>query len=238
MILDESSHDSHCFAAKCGIGGRKEREVSSGQTGQILGEAGSEPNRTLDTTVEAHSSPTGEAKSVEPFGLAARGTTAEGRFHSYHSCQLEQIGADEITSSASLVEGLQSPKQKQEETVRVLVFLGNRIDSFNHRPRRHDPLQIEAHMGEGLYDRGLGDGVELAPLVNHQVDVGERLQTATEAALGLAHSLGNCPQLPAIGAEQDHDSVGLAKWIRAKNDSLVGADGHCCPTVTNHRPPT
>jgi hypothetical protein len=55
----------------------------------------------------------------------------------------------------------------------------------------------------------LGDGVEVAPLVQLQVDVAERLQPAAEPAAGTTHPLGDRTDLAAPLGEQVHDPVGL-----------------------------
>ncbi len=48
-------------------------------------------------------------------------------------------------------------------------------------------------MGKGIDNRHLGDGVELATLIEDHVDMGERFKTATKPAFRLPHSLGDGP---------------------------------------------
>ena len=64
----------------------------------------------------------------------------------------------------------------------------------------------------GVDERGARDGLELAaPLVEDELDMGERLQPRAEPRLGLAHALGDRPHAPPVLRVDVEDAVGLAE---------------------------
>ena len=76
---------------------------------------------------------------------------------------------------------------------------------------------------------GPGDRLELAAaLVQHQLDVAERLEPRTEARLRLAHALGHRSDPPAVERVEVEHAIRLAETERAQHHrlGLVGAAGH------------
>ena len=64
----------------------------------------------------------------------------------------------------------------------------------------------------------------------------ERLETPSESALGLAHPLGDGPDLPVVRAEQHDHTVGFPEWIRAEDYPLVVDYRHEVDRVSAERP--
>jgi hypothetical protein len=116
--------------------------------------------------------------------------------------------------------------QQQEEPHRRLALLGDDVDHLDHRPGDEHRVEVVAEGMERLDERHLGDRVQVAPLVQQQVDVAERLEPAPEPALGAPDPLGHGAQLAVVGAEQDHDPVGLPERVAAQHDSLVTPETH------------
>ncbi len=120
----------------------------------------------------------------------------------------------------------QPPLQKQEGAHRRFVLLGDGIGDLDHGPRGEHPIQIGPQPGMGLDHRNLGDRVEVAPLVEHEVDMGEGLEPPPETALRLAHPFGHRPDLAGVGTEENDHPVGLPKGEPAEDDPLVAAQAH------------
>ena len=116
--------------------------------------------------------------------------------------------------------------EQQEQALAGLALLGDRIDDLDHRARGEDTIEVVAQVGERVDDRHLGDGVEVRALVQHDVDVGERLEAPTEAALGLPHALRDGADLAVVGAEDHDDAMGLPERVAAQHDALVTPKCH------------
>ena len=74
-----------------------------------------------------------------------------------------------------------------------------------------------------------GDRLELpAALVQHQLDVTERLEPRAEARLRLAHALRDRADTPAVERVEVEHAVRLAETEGAQHDrlGLVGPAGH------------
>jgi hypothetical protein len=77
--------------------------------------------------------------------------------------------------------------------------------------------------------RHLGDRVKVPPLVEDEIDMGERFETSAEPALCLANPFGDGPDLPVVGTEQHHNPVGLPERVGAQDDALVVTNAHDAP---------
>ena len=90
------------------------------------------------------------------------------------------------------------------------------------------PVAVDAPALVGAQKVGAADGAELpSPLVEHELDVAERLQPRAEARLRLAHALGYRAHPPALQGVEVEDAVRLGKANRAQNDSLgLEGSGH------------
>ena len=100
-------------------------------------------------------------------------------------------------------------------------FLGDGIDRLDHGSTRQHTVEIVADVRVGLDNRDLGDGVEVATLIEQHVDMRERFQSAPEPTLGLPHPLGHRSHLAPVGTEEHHDLVGLSERVSAQHDALV-----------------
>src|SRR5690606_15944704 len=72
----------------------------------------------------------------------------------------------------------------------------------------------------------LGDDVEIAPRVQLNVDVRERLQPRPELAPGTTHSLGHRADHAVLAGEQSHDPVGLAELVLAQHHRSIPVQPH------------
>lgn len=107
-----------------------------------------------------------------------------------------------------------------------LILLCYRVDGAQHRSCHSDPLEIGSHVCKCLDDGHLRDGVQIPALVQHQVDMRQRLETPAKPALRLAYPLGDRSQLAVIRGNDDDDAIGFPEGVAAKDDALVVADGH------------
>ena len=112
----------------------------------------------------------------------------------------------------NVVERLEKPRQRREGLL-VRLLLG---EEAQHRlePDHPDlqPIRVGADPVVGVDERGTGDGLELAaPLVEHELDVGERLEARAEPRLGLADALGDRPDASPVLGVDVQDAVGFAE---------------------------
>ena len=112
VVFDESAGYPHRLAAQGRVGGWKKGKVRRGETGQVAGEAGSKPHRTLGTAVNAYCPPTGEAEPIEPLLPTTGRATAESRRHPDYSGQFEKEGADQIATAAPAIKGLETAEEE------------------------------------------------------------------------------------------------------------------------------
>ena len=95
----------------------------------------------------------------------------------------------------------------------------------------HHPVVVLAQGPERGDDLGLGDDVELAPPVQRQVDMAERLQAAAEARLGLAFAVDEDPahlgeelRVPRMHAHlRDHLQQTLTPLVNPRTRERVEA---------------
>ena len=72
----------------------------------------------------------------------------------------------------------------------------------------------------------LGDDVERASNVQHQVDVRERLEPGAEPGLGAADALGHGPDPPAAPAQDGNDPVRLAQLVGPQHNPVIPVKLH------------
>lgn len=248
MELDESSGHPHCFPGHDRVSRWQHGKIGSRQPGQICREAGTQANRPLEPTIRTDDSPTGKAETIKSVGATAGSAPGEGRGHPDNTGQLQEKGAHQIVTATSGVECLQPALQEEEEPGRVLALLGNGIDGFDHGACRHHPVKVRTEKWEGLDHGDLSDGVEIAALINDQVDVRERFEATTEPAFGLPDPFGHGPKLAPIRAQENNNSISLPERVGPKHDSLIrtnhGSNGSDYPrprvdlAVQQPKPPT
>src|SRR2546425_1114742 len=89
-----------------------------------------------------------------------------------------------------------------------------------------EAVEVLANGAELLDRLGLGDDVELAPLVQEKRDMAYGLQPGAELALGLAHALGDGAHLSPARREQGDDPVGLPQPDRAEHNPRLAVQAH------------
>ena len=98
---------------------------------------------------------------------------------------------------------------------------------LQHRHRPRQAVEVVADGSEVIDRLRLVDDVQLAAaLVELQLQVGGRLETGAEAALGLADALGDGPHLAVARREDADDPIGLAELVRPEHDPLVPVQAH------------
>jgi hypothetical protein len=125
-----------------------------------------------------------------------------------------------------LVEPVEEAREGRERPV-VRLLLG---EEAQHRlgadqPHR-EPVRILARFVMRRAQVRPRHGLQLAgALVEHQLDVRERLEPAAEARLRPPHALGDCADAAAVGRVRVQHPVGLAEPERAEDDRFrpVGA---------------
>ena len=104
--------------------------------------------------------------------------------------------------------------------------MGHLVDRFDKGDGVSEQVEILPQPRIVLDRLGLGDHVELPTLVEQEAGPVGRLQPGPEPALGLAHTLGDRPDLPAARGHQHHYPVGLAQLVGAQHDPLVPVEAH------------
>ena len=123
----------------------------------------------------------------------------------------------------------QRPQRADQHLVQAgvgLAFLGDLVDHLEQSHGVGHPVEVFPDRAEMVDRFHLGDHVELPPLVHQHADVGERLEPATDAALGLADALGDCPDLAVTGRRQHDDAIGLPQLPGPQDHPLVAIETH------------
>src|SRR5439155_12105229 len=125
------------------------------------------------------------------------------------------------------IECPQSGEQEDRELDVPFVFLRDLVDGLEHRLAGREQAQVVADVPVRGDDLRLGDGVERAATpVEHQVDVGERLEPSAEPRGGLPDALGDAADLARTLGQDGDDLVGFAEFDRAQDDPLLLIGGH------------
>ena len=119
------------------------------------------------------------------------------------------------------VQDVEKPRQRLEGA-RVPLLLGEEPE---HRlePDQTDgqTVRVLASLAVRPHERGPGHGRQLsAPLVEHQLDVAQRLEPPAETRLRPPDPLRDRPHAPALERVQVQDAVRLAEPQRAQDDRL------------------
>ena len=106
------------------------------------------------------------------------------------------------------------------------------VDGLEHGDGLGEGAVALPQLPVGVDGLHLGDDVEVAALVELEVQVRGRFQPGSEAALGLADALGHGPDLaPPLGEERD-DAVGLPQLHAAEDDAPVPIEPRHLISVT------
>ena len=96
-------------------------------------------------------------------------------------------------------EGTQPALQEEERPECPLALLGDCVDHLDHRPRGEHPVEIRPQRREGFDHRNLCDRPQVASLIEHQIDVGEWLETTPKRLLVLRTPLATARTFPWFG---------------------------------------
>ena len=141
----------------------------------------------------------------------------------------ERVGGRPAGPGLELVEEIEETCQRPKRAV-VRLLLG---EEAQHRLGTDEadvqPVRLLPSGVVGAEQLHAGHRLQLpAALVEHQLDVAERLEPGAEARLGLAHALGDRADPPAIERVEVEHTVRLAEAERAQHHrlGLVGPAGH------------
>ncbi len=141
----------------------------------------------------------------------------------------------------SLVERAQRP---DEHVVSAPVALPLRCQALSHLQqgrRLGEAVGVGPQRHERVEALGLGDDLQVAaPPVELHIDMAGGLEPAAELRTGLAHTLGDGPDLSVAGRQQGQDAVGLAQLPGVQHHRPVPVQGHQAPAsepdCTTRRP--
>ena len=125
------------------------------------------------------------------------------------------------------VEGPEPGQEEERQPDVPFVLFRNLVDGLEHRLAGREQAQVVADVPVRRDDLRLSDRVERAATpVEHQVDVGERLEPPSEPRGGLPDALGDAANLARTLGQDGDDLVGFAELDRAQDDPLLLVGGH------------
>ena len=96
----------------------------------------------------------------------------------------------------------------------------------HHRPGGVALVVVAQRPGERAERLGLGHGVQVPALGQHQVHVGEGLEPGAEPRGRAAYPLGDRAHTSVLAGQQRDDPVGLGQLVGAQHDRLVSVERH------------
>jgi hypothetical protein len=159
---------------------------------------------------------------------AAAGALLQGRRVPGHCERAQQEGVKHQPRSVlSVTEGTQAANQEQQLAQgRLFLHGGETLGRLQHRHARRIAGVVRGQrLAVGPDHLGLRDHVQRAPGVQHQVDVGERLEPGPEPGLGPADALGHGADPPAPG-EDGNDPVRFSQLLRPQHDPVIPVELH------------
>gem|GEM_PF-2630473 len=159
---------------------------------------------------------------------AAAGALLQGGRVPGHRERAQQEGVEHQPGGVlSVAEGAQPADEEQQLAQRgLLLHRGEPLGRFQHRhARRVAGVVPGQRLAVGPDHLGLRDHVQRAPGVQHQVDVGERLEPGAKPRLGPADALGHGAYPPAP-AEDGYDPVRFAQLLRPQHDPVIPVELH------------
>ena len=163
----------------------------------------------------------GGREPTQPLRLAASRTTRQLGEDSGRQKQLQAKGQAVLRAG---MDGIAAQERQfideQPEDLRVrLAGLEQAANRVAGAGRRIECGRVLTQQPVGADGIRAGHRVEVAsPLVQHDLDVKERLEPGAEPAAGAPDTLRDRPQAPMMGRVQMQDSVRLAIADRAKHD--------------------
>ena len=125
----------------------------------------------------------------------------------------------------AVVEQLAGTSQQAVDGVSAGPLLDGAVGQLAEVPGRGRRLQPVAQAQPGVGHVHGGDDVQVPTARQDQVELGEGLHAATDAAARTPHALGDGPELAVLRRQQGDDAVGLAEVEVGEHDGarLVGA---------------
>src|SRR5689334_16327385 len=185
----------------------------------------------------AHHAPGRDGEGRQPpaaarhpaFRCTAAGTLLQGGGVARHRERAQQEGIEnEAGSVLGVAKGAQPADQEQQLAQRgLLLHRGEPLGRLQHRHAGGVARVVPSQrLAVRPYDLCLRDDVQRAARVQHQVDVGERLQPGAEPRLGPADALGHGADPPAGAAEDGDDPVRLTQLLRPQHYPVVPVELH------------
>ena len=184
--------------------------------------------------VAAHGATGTRGEADEP-GLAALDAARQVRQVAREPEQLQLEGEDERVERRALrarrrvVEQVEEPRERGEG---ALVRLRLAEEAQHRLGADQADVQAVAVLAGGVVraqELDPGDRLELAgSLVEHQLDVRERLEPGAEPRVRLPHAFRDCADAATTGGVEVQDPVGLGEADRPEHDRLrlVSPSGH------------
>ena len=107
-----------------------------------------------------------------------------------------------------------------------MSFEGEVVNYLEHGESGRHPVEVPPDGLEMLDGFDLVHDVELAPAPAHHRHVGQRLEPAGKAALGLSDPLGDRPDLAVLKSGKGHDPIGFPEANGPEHYGLVAVGGH------------
>jgi hypothetical protein len=119
------------------------------------------------------------------------------------------------------VDRLEEARQRLEGPVVLLLLDEEPQHRLGADERDRETIRILARRPVGVDERDAGHGVQLpGSLMEHELDVRERLEAGAETRLRLPHALCDRPDPAVIGRVHMKNAVGLAEAERAEDHRL------------------
>ena len=126
----------------------------------------------------------------------------------------------------TLRERCERPGEKVEVGHDAVGILAEPVCRLEHRGTRGvGGIVLRDGVAVGGEEVDLSDDVEVAPLVQLDVDDHARLETRPELRLRLAHALRDGALLAVIARQHRDDAIGLPQLVGAQHDGGVTVEG-------------
>ena len=133
----------------------------------------------------------------------------------------EANGREEVWAFGQIAEG---GHQQVEQPGLFHPLLGEAVHQLHHVVSVGGPPHLLPHAPEGVHRLALGDHVQLPPLGEEHLGVGELLHVAPQPRAGAPDALGHGAQLPVMGGVDGEDLVGLAEVAALQHNAPGSVD--------------
>ena len=140
--------------------------------------------------------------------------------HRLEQVELEPARDDLAGDRVAGIEPGKRLGKQPERLVGVGRALAEAVGELDDVPGGGGRVQVVAQAEMGVLERARGDDVERAADRQHELNVAERLEPATDPRARPPHALGDHLELPEARREDGQHAVGLAELHRAQDDRL------------------